>query len=122
MSQPGKVAIVYNQPAEALEYKAYIEYLQSLGYLTGPVETLELGELQGVADLGRRARRALLYRSAEDVGDGERDVRKRYGRECRAAEDALTPLKASGRRIPMDLYGIAVDIHDPVVAHAGLGV
>jgi hypothetical protein len=51
VTQPGKVAIVYNQPAEALEYKAYIEYLQSLGYLTGPVESLELGELQGVQGL-----------------------------------------------------------------------
>jgi GAF domain-containing protein len=51
VTQPGKVAIVYNQPAEALEYKAYIEYLESLGYLTGSVESLELGELQGVQGL-----------------------------------------------------------------------
>jgi GAF domain-containing protein len=51
VTQPGRVAIVYNQPAEALEYRAYIEYLQSLGYLTGPVESLELGELQGVQGL-----------------------------------------------------------------------
>jgi GAF domain-containing protein len=51
VTQPGKVAIIYNQPAEAQEYRAYIEYLQSLGYLTGPVEGLELGELQGVQGL-----------------------------------------------------------------------
>jgi GAF domain-containing protein len=51
VTQPGKVAIIYNQPAEAQEYRAYIEYLQSLGYLTGPVESLELGELQGVQGL-----------------------------------------------------------------------
>src|SRR5262249_3887446 len=51
MTQPGTLAIVYNQRAEALEYKAYIEYLQSLGYLTGAVESLELGELQGVQGL-----------------------------------------------------------------------
>jgi GAF domain-containing protein len=51
VTQPGKVAIVYNQPAEAMEYKAYIEYLQNLGYLTGPVESLELGELQGIQGL-----------------------------------------------------------------------
>jgi hypothetical protein len=50
-TQPGKLAIVYNQPAEAQEYRAYIEYLQSLGYLSGPVESLELGELQGVQGL-----------------------------------------------------------------------
>ena len=51
VTQPGKVAIVYSQPSEAQEYRAYIEYLQSLGYLTGPVEHLELGELQGVQGL-----------------------------------------------------------------------
>jgi GAF domain-containing protein len=51
VTQPGKVAIIYNQPAEALEYRAYIEYLESRGYLTGPVESLELGELQGVQGL-----------------------------------------------------------------------
>src|SRR5499433_2247642 len=51
VTQPGKVAIIYTQPAEALEYKTYIDYLQALGYLTGPVESLELGELQGVQGL-----------------------------------------------------------------------
>ena len=51
VTQPGKVAIVYSQPGEALEYRAYIEYLQSIGYVTGPVEHLDLGELQGVQGL-----------------------------------------------------------------------
>jgi hypothetical protein len=51
VTQPGKVAIVYSQPGEALEYRAYIEYLQNLGYLTGAVEPLELEELQGVQGL-----------------------------------------------------------------------
>jgi len=51
VTQPGKVAIVYTQPGEALEYRAYIEYLQSIGYLTGSVEHLELGELHGVQGL-----------------------------------------------------------------------
>jgi hypothetical protein len=51
VTQPGNVAIVYSQPGEALEYRAYIEYLQSIGYLTGSVEQLELGELQGVQGL-----------------------------------------------------------------------
>jgi hypothetical protein len=50
-TQPGKVVIVYSQPAEAVEYRAYLEYLQSLGYLAGDVEPLELGELQGVQGL-----------------------------------------------------------------------
>src|SRR5499425_1174419 len=51
VTQPGKVAIIYNQPAEVLEYRGYIEYLKDLGYLTGPVESLDLGELQGVQGL-----------------------------------------------------------------------
>ncbi len=51
VTQPGKVAIIYSQPGEALEYRAYIEYLQSRGYLTGTVEHLELEELQGVQGL-----------------------------------------------------------------------
>ena len=51
VTQPGKVAIVYTQPGEAVEYRAYVEYLQSIGYLAGSVEQLELGELQGVQGL-----------------------------------------------------------------------
>ena len=51
VTQPGKIAIVYAQRAEANEYRGYIEYLQNLGYLTGEVEDLELDELQGVHGL-----------------------------------------------------------------------
>ena len=51
VTQPGQLAIVYSQPGEAQEYRGYIEYLQNLGYLTGEVEDLELGELQGVQGL-----------------------------------------------------------------------
>jgi GAF domain-containing protein len=51
VTQPGKVAIVYSQPGEALEYRGYLEYLQSRGYLVGDVEPLALEELQGVQGL-----------------------------------------------------------------------
>jgi hypothetical protein len=34
-----------------VEYRSYIEYLQSLGYLTRGIEELELEELQGVHGL-----------------------------------------------------------------------
>jgi GAF domain len=51
ITQPGKIAIVYTQPAEAAEYRHYIAYLQKLGYLTGDVEELELDELQGAQGL-----------------------------------------------------------------------
>ena len=48
---PGKIAIVYSQTSEALEYKRYIEYLRSKDYITGEVEELELENLQGVQGL-----------------------------------------------------------------------
>ena len=51
VTQPGKVALIYSQPGEAQEYRAYIEYLQSLGYLAGRTEQLDLEELQGVQGL-----------------------------------------------------------------------
>lgn len=51
ITQPGKIAIIYSQPAEAAEYRDYIDYLQSAGYLTGDVEDLELEALQGVHGL-----------------------------------------------------------------------
>jgi GAF domain len=51
VTQPGKLAIVYSQPGEGAEYRGYIEYLQSLGYLKRGHEELELEELQGVHGL-----------------------------------------------------------------------
>jgi GAF domain-containing protein len=51
VTQPGKIAIVYSQPGEAQEYRKYIDYLQSLGYLTSDIEQCALGELQGVQGL-----------------------------------------------------------------------
>jgi len=51
VTEPGKIAIVYSQNAEAQEYRGYIEYLQSLGFLTGELEELDLAELQGVQGL-----------------------------------------------------------------------
>ncbi|HEY5726721.1 MAG TPA: GAF domain-containing protein, partial [Methylomirabilota bacterium] len=51
LTQPGSIAIVYSQPSEAAEYRDYIAYLHSQGYLHGEVENLELEELQGVPGL-----------------------------------------------------------------------
>src|SRR5882724_4832660 len=48
VTQPGRIAIVYGQPAEAQEYRGYLEYLRHLGYVAPGVEELELEELQGV--------------------------------------------------------------------------
>ncbi|MGH7456983.1 MAG: GAF domain-containing protein, partial [bacterium] len=46
LTQPRKIAIVYSQAREAAEYREYIDYLQSSGYLTEEVEELELEDLQ----------------------------------------------------------------------------
>jgi hypothetical protein len=51
VTQPGRIAIVYSQPEEALEYRGYIAYLQHQGYLGPVVEDVELDELQGVHGL-----------------------------------------------------------------------
>lgn len=51
LTQPGKLAIVYSQPGEANEYRQYIDYLQSKGYLEDGVEELEVKDLQGVYGL-----------------------------------------------------------------------
>jgi len=51
VTQPGKIAVIYSQAAEGAEYRGYVEYLQSLGYLRRGVEELELEELQGVHGL-----------------------------------------------------------------------
>jgi hypothetical protein len=51
LTQPGKIAIVYSQPREALEYRDYIAYMQAAGELTEGVETLVLEDLPGAQGL-----------------------------------------------------------------------
>jgi hypothetical protein len=50
ITQPGKIAIIYSQDKDALEYKKYINFLQSRNQL-GEIEFLELEDLQGVSGL-----------------------------------------------------------------------
>jgi hypothetical protein len=69
LTQPGKIAIVYAQASEAQEYRRYIDYLQSLGYLEPGVEDVELEELQGVHGL-----RALRVTVDLTRPDGDRPV------------------------------------------------
>ena len=83
ITQPGRIAVVYTQRAEAVEYREYLDYLRASGYLTGEIEELELEELQGVQGL-----RAL--RVAVDL-DGT-------GPEPRAAlAEAVAGVRALGR-------------------------
>ncbi|MEL7421627.1 MAG: GAF domain-containing protein [Bacteroidota bacterium] len=59
LTQPGKIAIVYSQDAEAEEYLRYIEFLQAEKYF-GEVEMLDLEDLQGLSGL-RAIRLEVLY-------------------------------------------------------------
>jgi hypothetical protein len=51
LTQPGKIAMVYSNAKEAIEYQEYILFLQSKNILSPVIENLELEELQGVSGL-----------------------------------------------------------------------
>jgi hypothetical protein len=51
LTQPGKIAIVYSQTKDALEYTEYIEFLQNKGLLKSGIEHHDLEELQGVVGM-----------------------------------------------------------------------
>jgi hypothetical protein len=51
LTQPGKISLVYSHASEALEWRDYVDYLQTRGYLTSEVEDLELEELPGAQGL-----------------------------------------------------------------------
>jgi hypothetical protein len=51
LTQPGKIAIVYNQPKIEEEYRRYFHYLASKKIITDQVEALELEELPGATGL-----------------------------------------------------------------------
>jgi hypothetical protein len=58
LTQPGKIAIVYSQSKDAVEYTEYIEFLQSQNLLKPGIEKHDLEELQGV--IGLRALRVVV--------------------------------------------------------------
>ena len=92
---------MYSQPAEAVEYRAYLEYLGARGYVTGEVEELALEELQGVKGL-----RAL--RVAIDVSTPAAEVGRGCGR------------RASPRRLGRWRYREATRRRPPVDCRLGL--
>ena len=51
LTQPGRIAIVYSHEREAAEYREYLEFLRSKGYITDQIENLELEDLQGASGL-----------------------------------------------------------------------
>ena len=58
LTQPGMIAIAYSQEREAAEYRRYLDYLRSAGFVEGETEILELEDLQGV--FGLRALRVMV--------------------------------------------------------------
>jgi hypothetical protein len=60
LTQPGKIAVVYNQAKAADEYRRYFEYLASRKLIAPQVEELELEELPGAN--GLRALRVQVLR------------------------------------------------------------
>ncbi|PTX63962.1 hypothetical protein C8N46_101572 [Kordia periserrulae] len=60
LTVPGKIAIVYSQDKDALEYMKYIKFMQSKNCF-GKLEKLELEDLQGVSGL-RALRVEVIYR------------------------------------------------------------
>ncbi len=68
LTQAGKLAVVYSQNKEAQEYLSYFDYLQSLGYIQGEVEWLELEDLQGVTGL-KALRVEIVFAPERILGD-----------------------------------------------------
>ena len=67
LTQAGKIAIVYSQKKDELEYLRYIRFLKSKGYFSGKVEIVELEGLQGVSGL-KAIRASILYKSHKEKG------------------------------------------------------
>ncbi|EAQ42532.1 hypothetical protein [Polaribacter sp. MED152] len=65
LTVPGKIAIVYSQDKDALEYIKYINFLQSRNQL-GKLEFLELEELQGATGL-KALRVEVIYQENFDA-------------------------------------------------------
>ncbi len=51
ITQPGKIAIIFSQQREKLEYLKYVEYLKSLDLIEDKVEELDVENLQSVEGL-----------------------------------------------------------------------
>ena len=64
LTVPGKIAIVYSQEKDSLEYIKYLNYLQSKNQI-GEIEFLELEDLQGVTGL-KALRLEVIYQKDFD--------------------------------------------------------
>ena len=75
LTQPGKIAVVYNQAKVEDEYRRYFQYLISKKLITNEIEELELEELPGA--IGLRALRIQVANEIKtDGGTGKEDLLK----------------------------------------------
>jgi hypothetical protein len=66
ITQAGKIAIIYSQKEDELEFLNYIAFLQSKKQLDNNVEILELQDLQGVSGL-KALRVSVLYTKGSET-------------------------------------------------------
>ena len=71
LTQPGKIALVYTQDKDAVDYRRYFEYLHAIGKVGPVIEDVELEELQGASGL-----RALRVDVVFDQSDSEKSTKK----------------------------------------------
>jgi hypothetical protein len=76
LTQPGSIAIVYSVEQEADEYMRYIDFFQKRKLLNGPVEKLELEELQGISGLKALRVPIALDKNVEESQSVEQVARK----------------------------------------------
>ena len=66
LTQPGKIAIVYNQTRVEDEFKRYFQYLKARNLVTGFIEEIELEELPGATGLRALRFQMTLDQKAKD--------------------------------------------------------
>jgi hypothetical protein len=66
LTQKGKLAIVYSQKKDELEYLRYISFLKAKGYFTNNIEIVDLEGLQGVSGL-KAIRAEILYSKGNEI-------------------------------------------------------
>jgi hypothetical protein len=74
LTQPGKIAIVYSHAREATDYREFIEYLGSRGFLEGDTEDLELEDLQGIKGLRALRISVKMDAAAGNAGENIREL------------------------------------------------
>lgn len=84
LTQAGKIAIIYSQDSDVLEYLNYIEFLQSENKL-GKVEMLDLEDLQGISGL-KAIRVEVIYQQPRKA------LKKTNGKKLKAAEEMVEDL------------------------------